>query len=100
MLLPKQSRKQPLKPRDRGHRSSRLSPRRLFRPQLERLEDRLVLNYSVSSTAFQWVELNGDPNATNLIGTGDDWANPINLGANTINFYGNTYSGFGGANGI
>src|SRR5437879_1628125 len=94
MPLPRQSRKQASRPHSRGHQSSRPSPRRLFRPQLERLEDRLVLNYSVSSTAFQWVELNGDPKATNLIGGGDDWANPIDLGGNTLNFYGTTYTGF------
>src|SRR5438094_6533797 len=73
---------------------SQSAERSFFRPQLERLEDRVVLNYPVTSTPIQWVELNGDPNATNLIGTGDDWANPIDLGSNSINFYGTTYSGF------
>ena len=74
--------------------SYRWALRPIFRPRLESLEDRIVLNYAVSSIPVQWVELNGDPNATDLIGTGDDWANPIDLGANTINFYGTTYSGF------
>ena len=96
MLLPRQRRQTSL-PRGRG---SRPAARRFVRPQLEKLEDRVVLNYSFGSTPFQWVELNGDPNATNLIGTGDDWANPIDLGSNTINFYGTTYSGFGGPSGI
>src|SRR5436309_3310898 len=77
-----------------GGPGSRPAARRLVRPQLEKLEDRVVLNYSFGSTPFHWVELNGDPNATNLIGTGDDWANPIDLGSNTINFYGTAYSGF------
>src|SRR5712692_3518492 len=80
--------------------SSRSAARSLFRPQLERLEDRLALNYAVTSTPIQWVELNGDPNATDLIGTGQNWANPIDLGSNSINFYGTTYSGFGGPSGI
>src|SRR5437879_5977857 len=96
MLLPRQRRQTSLL---RG-RGSRPAVRRFVRPQLEKLEDRVVLNYSFGSTLFQWVELNGDPNATNLIGTGDDWANPIDLGSNTINFYGTTYSGFGGPSGI
>jgi hypothetical protein len=80
--------------------SSRSAARSLFRPQLERLEDRLALNYAVTSPLIQWVELNGDPNATDLIGTGQNWANPIDLGSNTINFYGTTFSGFGGPSGI
>src|SRR5438094_2186680 len=80
--------------------SSRSDARSLFRPQLERLEDRLALNYAVTSPLIQWVELNGDPNATVLIGTGQNWANPIDLGSNTINFYGTTFSGFGGPSGI
>ena len=79
---------------------SQSAERSFFRPLLERLEDRVVLNYAVTSTPIQWVELNSDPNATNLIGTGEDWANPIDLGSNTINFYGTTYSGFGGPSGI
>jgi hypothetical protein len=53
----------------------------------------LVLSYSFSSTPFQWVELNGDPSANVVIGYGDDWANPIDLGSNTIRFYGNTFTG-------
>src|SRR4029077_5459565 len=68
--------------------SSQSAKRSLFRPLVERLEDRGVLKYAVTSTPIQWVELNSDPNATNLIGTGEDWANPIDLGSNTINFYG------------
>src|SRR5437763_1086067 len=74
--------------------SYRSALRPVFRPLLESFEDRIVLNYSVSSIPVHWVELNGDPNATDLIGTGDDCANPINLGANAINFYGTTYTGF------
>jgi hypothetical protein len=56
-----------------------------------------VLNYAFSSTPFQWVELLNNglavPNAFGVTGTADDWANPVPLGSNTINFYGNTFSG-------
>src|SRR6266849_368800 len=98
MPLPRQ-RRQTLPARGRGPRPA---ARRFVRPQLEKLEDRVVLNYSFGSTLFQWVELNGDPNATDLIGYVNNgmFANPIDLGSNTINFYGSTYGGFGGPTGI
>jgi len=98
MSLPSQRRKSsPI--REGGLRSWRSGARRFVRPQLEQLEDRVLLNYDFGSTPFQWVELNGDPTATNHIGFVDqgNWANPIDLGSNTINFYGNI---FGGATGI
>jgi len=65
-------------------------------PSARKARRSCCLNYSFGSTLFQWVELNSDPNATNLIGTGDDWANPIDLGSNSINFYGTTYSDLAG----
>ncbi|HEV2947519.1 MAG TPA: IPT/TIG domain-containing protein, partial [Gemmataceae bacterium] len=98
MSLPSQRRKSsPI--REGGLRSWRSGPRCFVRPQLEQLEDRVLLNYDFGSTPFQWVELNGDPTATNLIGfvNQGNYANPIDLGSNTINFYGNI---FGGATGI
>ena len=94
MLLPKQRRKDGSPVRGREPRSSRPAFHRFFRPRIEQLEDRLVLNYSfVGSTLTQWVELNGDPSATTVISAVDDAAKSINLGSNTINFYGKTYTG-------
>jgi hypothetical protein len=39
------------------------------------------------------VELNGDPSATTVITAADDLAKSINLGSNSINLYGTTYTG-------
>src|SRR5260370_15702613 len=91
MLLSKLRRKLGSPARSRNLRPSPSSNHRRFRPRIEQLEDRMVLNYSLSSTTFQWVELNGDPSASALITYGDNWANPIDLGSNTINFYVNTF---------
>jgi hypothetical protein len=81
--------------KNHGSRSSAARPR--FRPQLEQLENRVVLNYNFGGTSFQWVELLSNglavPGAFGVTGTADDWSNPVDLGSNTINFYGTTYSG-------
>src|SRR6266852_190215 len=93
MLLPKHRRNGRSSIRKQEFRSTRPNQRRHFRPQVERLEDRLVLNYSFSSTPIQWVELHGDPTATTVINAADDAAASVNLGSNSINFYGTTYTG-------
>jgi len=93
MLLPKQRHQNGSTIQSRRSRPSPFAHHRFFRPQIERLEDRLVLNYSFSSTPIQWVELHGDPTATTVINAADDAAASINLGSNTINFYGTTYTG-------
>src|SRR5260370_131567 len=93
MLLPKHRRNGRSSIRKQEFRSTRPNQRRHFRPQVERLEDRLVLNYSFSSTPIQWVELNGAAGATTVINAADDSASAINLGSNSINFYGTTYTG-------
>ena len=58
-------------------RTSAARPR--FRPELEQLENRVLLNYDFGATSFQWVELLNNglavPNAFGVTGTGDDWAN-------------------------
>src|SRR5260370_25729238 len=100
MLLPKHRSKPGSPARKWGFRllptTSPHVGRRTYRPELERLEDRLVLNYTyIGSTVMrgQWVELNGDPSATTVFTATDDAAASINLGSNTIDFYGKTYTG-------
>jgi hypothetical protein len=61
---------------------------------VERLEDRIALNYSVGATPFQWVNLvPGAPGVFTIIQYADDAAAPVDLAGNTFNFYGTTYSG-------
>ena len=55
-----------------------------------------MANYNFSSTTYSWVELNGKPGATLILGSGDNFANPINgklSSSYTFNFYGTTYNG-------
>jgi hypothetical protein len=101
MLLPKH-RRNGTSVRRQGFRSIRRDHH--YRPQVERLEDRLVLNYSFGATPIQWVELNGASGAMTVINNADDAAAAINLGSNSINFYGTTYTGpnslFASSNGL
>jgi hypothetical protein len=58
------------------------------------LEDRIALNYSFGATPFQWVNLvPGSPGVFTIIQAADDAAAPVNLGTNSFNFYGTTYTG-------
>ena len=53
-------------------------------------------NYNIGPTTYSWVELNGKPGATLIIGSGSHWANPINgilTSSNVLNFYGTNYNG-------
>src|SRR5439155_12591487 len=97
MPLPRQRQKKSRWIRQNHLHSRTSAARPRFRPQLEQLENRVLLNYDFGATSFQWVELLNNglaiPSAFGITGTGDDWANPVNLGSNTINFYGTTYSG-------
>ena len=77
-----------------GRRASS-SPAGRRRPQLESLEDRLLLTYSFAAVPYQAVDLTTlDPSCvTTVIQTGDIVAAPVDLGANTFNFYGTQYTG-------
>jgi hypothetical protein len=69
---------------------------------LEALEDRTLLTlgpdgfgYVGNSVPFQnqYVELQGDPGAFRIIQFADEAVVPVDLGSNSVNFYGVTYSG-------
>jgi hypothetical protein len=69
------------------------------------LEDRIALNYSFGATPFQWVNLvPGSPGVFTVIQYADDAAAPVDIGTNTFNFYGTTYTGatgvWAGADGL
>src|SRR5207244_3806103 len=83
----------------RSKRRGRASFTTLF---LEPLEERTLLTlgpdgfaYLGDSVALQnhYVELQGDPNAFRIIQYADEAVVPVDLGNNTVNFYGVTYGG-------
>ncbi|TMQ31844.1 MAG: hypothetical protein E6K70_21825 [Planctomycetota bacterium] len=49
--------------------------------------------YVANSVPFQNVELSGDPSAFTIIQAADDAFAPVDLGSNTLNLYGITYTG-------
>ena len=66
-----------------------------YKPWCEPFEDRLALNYSFGAAAYQPINLvAGAPGVFTIINYADDLAAPINLGTNTFNFFGTTYTGF------
>src|SRR5712692_8989207 len=71
------------------------SPSRLqHKPWCEPFEERLVLNYSFGATSYQPINLvAGAPGVFTIINYADDLAEPVNLGSNTFNFFGTTYTG-------
>src|SRR5262249_38680859 len=68
---------------------------------LERLEDRNLpsglgpdgFGYTGNTVPFQNNELQGDPAAFRIIQYADEAVVPVDLGTNTFNFYGVTYTG-------
>jgi hypothetical protein len=86
-------------PRTRRHGNRAV--RNLARLVLETLEDRMVptgpgptgFGYVANSVPFQNVELSGDPSAFTIIQAADDAYAPVDLGSNTVNLYGITYTG-------
>jgi hypothetical protein len=73
-----------------------------FRPVLECLEDRTVLDYSFGATPYQPLLLQPDtPGVIAVLNLADDAAAPVNLGGNRFNFYGTSYSNlFASSNGL
>jgi len=77
--------------------------KRFARLVLELLEDRALLSggplgpdgfgYVANSVPYQNIELQGDPNAFRIIQYADEAGVAVNLGANSVNFYGVTYTG-------
>src|SRR5262245_694156 len=92
-------------PARRKHSLSHAHLGRRFRPSLECLEDRIVLNYSAGAVPFDPVPLSpSDPAVFSILNLADDAAAPVNLGANQLNFYGTSYTGpsslFASSNGL
>ncbi len=74
------------------------------RLRVEVLEDRTVPAYVAASTPFENLDLiPGDPGVVSILQNTDDDAVALNIGANTFNFYGTTYTGtdlFASSNGL
>src|SRR5262249_16072334 len=49
--------------------------------------------YTAAATPFQDLEIVGQPGTFTIISSADDESDPVNLGADSFNFYGTTYTG-------